>query len=77
MIELSKKVTKGLIDSNANDFFLKLLQTELFVSKTVGELIQGYDDPIITFAHVFLPALVKQDKFSLTNGVNQIYCLKI
>jgi len=67
MIEL----TQGfLVDSNTKDFFIKLFNSQLFVNKTVGQLIQGYNDPLISLAYVLFPNLVKTDKFSLMNGVS-------
>ena len=48
------------------DFF----GTTLFVTKTVGELIVGYEDPLMALAKQFLPNVIKDDKFSLVNGKN-------
>ena len=61
--------TSVLIFSKTNDFFFKLLDTELFVTRTVGELISGYNDPLMDLANTFLPSLIKENKFSLMNGV--------
>lgn len=69
MIELSQKLSNGLIDSNTNDFFIKLFNSQLFVNKTVAELVHGYEDPLMTLAYVLFPGLVKTNKFSLMNGV--------
>lgn len=48
----------------------KFLGTELFLTKTVGELISGYKDPLLALGKMFLPEIIKDDKFSLINGVN-------
>jgi hypothetical protein len=69
MIELSQTYTNGLIGANTNDFFFKFLDTDLFVTRTVGELISGYNDPLMSLANTFLPSLIKEEKFSLMNGV--------
>jgi hypothetical protein len=72
MIELSQLYTNGLVGSKTNDFFFKLLDTELFVTRTVGELIYGYNDPLMDLANTFLPSLIKENKFSLMNGVYKL-----
>ena len=69
MIELSQSLTNGLLDSTANDLVFKLFGTSLFVTRTVSELISGYSDPLMSLANTFLPSLVKEEKFSLMNGV--------
>lgn len=69
MIELSQTYTNGLIGAKTNDFFFKFFDTNLFVTRTVGELISGYNDPLMSLANTFLPSLIKEEKFSLMNGV--------
>ena len=54
------------------DDLLRLLNTKLFITKTVGELISGYQDPLMALAKMFLPEVIKDDKFSLINGVRNI-----
>ncbi|CAF0832095.1 unnamed protein product [Brachionus calyciflorus] len=49
---------------------LALLNTKLFVTKTAGELISGYSDPLMKLAKTFMPQVIKDDKFSLINGKN-------
>ena len=71
MIELSSSVSDGLIDSTTNDFFFKLFGTTLFITGTVGELISGYNDPLMSLANAFLPSIVNEKKFSLINGVTK------
>ena len=70
MIELSHETTDGLIDSGTNDFFFKIFETNLFVTRSVGELISGYSDPLLGMASTLLAGIVKNDKFSLLNGVS-------
>jgi len=69
MIEFSTHGKSKTVEPLAIDFVLKLLGTELFLTKTVGELISGYKDPLMTMAKTFLPGVVKDDEFSLLNGV--------
>jgi len=76
MIELSQLYTNGAVGSGTNDFFFKLLETELFVTRTVGELIYGYSDPLMDLANTFLPSLIKENKFSLMNGLFKLMALK-
>jgi hypothetical protein len=68
LIETSSKIeTFGPAIANV---LFDLLGTTLFVTKTVGELIGGYEDPLMALAKQFLPSLIKEDKFSLVNGVS-------
>ena len=48
---------------------LKLKNSELFVKKTVEDLISGYNDTIMTIAKDLFPYFVKENKFSLLFGV--------
>lgn len=63
--------SKELVPGMVNDL-LKLLGTKLFETKTVKELIGGYKDPLMALAKMFEPELIKDDEFSLVNGVNFI-----
>lgn len=73
MIEVSSKMhSKEILPSMVNDL-LKLLGTKLFETKTVGELIKGYKDPLMSLAKMFLPEVIKDDKFSIVNGVIAIF----
>ena len=67
MIELSKKVAPGLYPLIGILFGLQ--NTQLFVNRTVGELVSGYTDPLLSVANAFAPGLLKDAKFSLLNGV--------
>ncbi|CAF0919380.1 unnamed protein product [Brachionus calyciflorus] len=49
---------------------LAFLNTKLFVTKTAGELISGYNDPLMKLAKTFMPQVIKDEKFSLINGKN-------
>jgi hypothetical protein len=71
MIEFSTHGHSKTVEPLAIDLLLKLFGTELFLTKTVEELISGYQDPLMAMAKTFLPAVVKDDKFSLLNGVFQ------
>ena len=48
----------------------KTLRTKLFITKTVKELLSGYEDPLMEMAHILNPNLVKDGKFSLLNEVS-------
>ncbi|CAF0832075.1 unnamed protein product, partial [Brachionus calyciflorus] len=49
---------------------LLLKDTQLFETKTVGELISGYTDRLLELGKQFNPDKIKDDKFSLLNGRN-------
>jgi hypothetical protein len=69
LVEESTRLSESFGSEVANALFA-LFGTELFVTKTVDELIAGYEDPLMALAKQFLPALIKDDKFSLVNGKN-------
>jgi hypothetical protein len=69
MIEIGSRVSP-VIAPEAVNAMLKLFKTKLFVTKTAGELISGYEDPLMKMAKTFLPKVIKDDKFSLLNGVS-------
>jgi hypothetical protein len=48
---------------------LEYLNVKLFLTGTVGDLIKGYEDPLLTLGKVALPQLITSNKFSLLNGV--------
>jgi hypothetical protein len=54
------------------NILLDTFKTKLFETKTVGELISGYADPLMTIAKVVLPNIIKDNKFSLLNGVTNL-----
>jgi hypothetical protein len=69
MIEVASKMqSKEFVPAMVDDL-LRLFNTKLFLTKTVGELISGYQDPLMALAKLFLPEVIKDDKFSLINGV--------
>ena len=69
MIEIGSRVSPVIAPEAVNSM-LKLFKTKLFITKTAGELISGYEDPLMKMAKTFLPKVIKDDKFSLLNGVN-------
>ena len=69
-MELSHKLSDGYIGSDFNDMFFKYYDTTLFNTRTARDLITGYNDPLMSIANLVMPALVKEDKFSLVNGVS-------
>ena len=70
MIEQTLKGKSKIIQPEAVNGLLKMLKTKLFETKTVGQLIRGYKDPLMALAKIFLPNIIKDDKFSLLNGVS-------
>ena len=59
-----------------SDFLIKaalsLINSELFIKKSIKDLISGYDDTIMMIAKNYVPSLIKDNKFSLLFGVNLI-----
>ena len=66
----SSGALKQLKEIAVNGIF-KMYKTELFVTKTVGQLLSGYKDPLMAMAKKLLPKVVKEDTFSLLNGVRK------
>lgn len=50
----------------------QIFNVKLFISKTVNELITGYNDPLLNLGRMADPSKVKSNQFSLLNGVNFI-----
>ena len=53
------------------NFILKSNSINLFVSKTVGQLLKGYEDPLLRLGKIFSTD-VKDTKFGLMKDVNEI-----
>ena len=69
MIEIASKGRFKNIEQTAVDAVIRLFGSKLFETKTVGQLISGYNDPLMTIANILLPQVVKDKQFSLINGV--------
>lgn len=54
------------------NYMLKNLKVKLFITKTVGEILSGYDDPFMKIAKDLDPNLPQDGKFSLNYGVNSL-----
>lgn len=69
MIEMSTKGTYSWIPPKYINGLFSIMNTKLFMTKTVRELIAGYRDPLLELAKFFMPSLIKDDTFSLLKGV--------
>lgn len=49
---------------------LDYLKVDLFLTKTIDQLMKGYDDQLLQLGKQIAPALITTDKFSLLNGEN-------
>lgn len=70
MIEQASRSRFSELGPTLVNTLLAFLNTKLFLTKTVGELISGYKDPLMELAKAFMPQIIKDDKFSLINGKN-------
>lgn len=70
MIETAAKSDYSTYSIPMVNGVFKLFGTEFFIKRNVSELITGYSDPILKMAKTFVPDLIKNDQFSLLNGVN-------
>ncbi len=77
MIELASHSSSEILAPTVVNDMLKFFQAELFLTKTAGELISGYNDTLMALAHTFLPKLVKSGQFSLVNGVSVFFISKL
>ena len=66
MIESTQKMDQL---SSASDFLIKLFKLELFMTKTVHELVSGYDDALGALSKISAQGISKKEKFSLVNSV--------
>jgi hypothetical protein len=70
MIETSMHSQSKTIVPEMVNLILNGFKSKLFVTKTAGELISGYKDPLLVLAKTLLPNLIKDDEFSIINGKN-------
>ncbi|CAF1030388.1 unnamed protein product [Brachionus calyciflorus] len=70
MIEQIKTGKFDFIDSSFANGVLNHLDTELFITRSIHELITGYNDPLMDLASTYMPSMIKGDTFSLMNGQN-------
>ncbi|CAF3173289.1 unnamed protein product [Rotaria socialis] len=63
----SKEMQEGI------NFFIELLETQLFVNVTVKQLMEGYTDPLIETASKVKPGVLKDDKFGILQARNTSY----
>ena len=53
------------------DFIFNMLNVQLFVTKTIREIIKGYDDELLRTAATFDSEKVKSSIFYLMGNVNK------
>lgn len=63
----SGSINFGFLSLNG---ILDYLSVKLFLKRTVGQFIHGYDDQLLQFGKVILPKIITSEKFSLLNGEN-------
>ncbi|CAF1070688.1 unnamed protein product [Rotaria magnacalcarata] len=63
----SKEMQEGI------NFFIELLETQLFVNVTVKQLMEGYTDALIEIASKVKPGVLKDDKFGILQARNTSY----
>ena len=69
MIEQLIQGKLGEISPSQIDFVFLTTGTTLFVTKTVGELIKGYDDRLLAMGAFFRPDKIKTSRFGFMNDV--------
>lgn len=65
----SGSINFGFLSLNG---ILDYLSVKLFLKRTVGQFIHGYDDQLLQFGKVILPKIITSEKFSLLNGVSKL-----
>ena len=68
MFHIAMKENETIITTKSINTLINLLDVKLFITKSVSQLINGYDDQLITLGKNFVPN-VKINKFSLMAGV--------
>jgi len=61
------KINFGYLALNG---IIDYLQVDLFLTKSIGQFISGYDDQLLQFGNSIMPDVIKSDKFSLLSSVN-------
>jgi len=46
-----------------------MMETRLFVRRSIGQLMNGYQDDLLDIAHSYMPDKVKSNTFSFLMGV--------
>ncbi len=46
-----------------------MMDSKLFITRSIGQLINGYEDELLAMAHEFEPEKIKSSVFSLLNNV--------
>ena len=71
-ILIKNNILKTLIElesSFAAEILLNLVDAELFLNKTVREIVNGYEDQLLYTANILDSGRVASSKFSILNGV--------
>ena len=63
---------RGNIDSSTVDMITSVFDTKLFISRSIGQLISGYEDDLLEASLQFNQNKVKSNVFSLTMGVRNL-----
>ena len=74
-ILIKNYILKTLIElesSFAAEILLNLVDAELFLNKTVREIVNGYEDQLLYTANILDSGRVASSKFSILNGVIMI-----
>ena len=73
---LIQQYIKTLIELESSftaEILLNLVDAELFLNKTVREIVNGYEDQLLYTANILDSGRVASSKFSILNGVNMIW----
>ncbi len=52
-------------DVNQVNLINDMFDTRLFISRSIKQLLEGYEDDLLELANEYLPDIVKSSKFSL------------
>ena len=56
---------------------IEYLAVRIFLRRSVGEFVRGYEDQLLSFGNAITPNMIPTNKFSLLNGVTFLEVLKL
>lgn len=65
-----EEAMRGVVDKSTVNFVYSMMETKLFLTRTVGQIMGGYEDDLLGMAMEMVPDKVKSNIFSMTDNQN-------
>ena len=70
-----EEAMRGVVDKSTVNFVYSMMETKLFLTRTVGQIMGGYEDDLLGMAMEMVPDKVKSNIFSMTDNVSN-HCFR-